>query len=121
VSSWKKVCYHHAATSEFLVSVATSPDGSVAMASLRRNLPFPFCLINRRGGRAGSQNAPLPPRRIRAKGDTPTKNSLPVRLDFEVQGVGLWQRELSIYLPTAEQMAERAKMIASMPWLWDAF
>jgi hypothetical protein len=47
--------------------------------------------------------------------DTPAKNRFCVRLDFEVQGVGLWQRELSIYMPTAEQMAARAKMLASMP------
>jgi hypothetical protein len=49
--------------------------------------------------------------------DMPTKNRLPVRVDFEVQGVGPWRRELSIYVPTAEQMAERAKMLAGMPWL----
>jgi hypothetical protein len=51
--------------------------------------------------------------------DTPTKNRLPVRLDFEVQGMGPWQSELSIYMPTAEQMADRTKMLASMPWLSD--
>jgi hypothetical protein len=52
--------------------------------------------------------------------DTPAKNRLPVRVDFEVQGIGPWQREISIYMPTAEQMAERAQMLASMPWLSDA-
>ncbi len=45
----------------------------------------------------------------------PTKNRLPVRVDFDVQGVGPWTRELSIYMPTAEQMAERAEMLAGMP------
>jgi hypothetical protein len=40
--------------------------------------------------------------------DMPTKNRFPVRVDFDVQGVGPWTRELSIYVPTAEQMAERA-------------
>jgi hypothetical protein len=53
-------------------------------------------------------------------GRLPTKNRLPVRVDFDVQGVGPWTRELSIYVPTAEQMAERAKMLAGMPWLADA-
>lgn len=52
--------------------------------------------------------------------DMPTKNRLPVRVDFDVQGVGPWTRELSIYVPTAEQMAEGAKMLAGMPWLADA-
>jgi hypothetical protein len=52
--------------------------------------------------------------------DMPTKNRLPVRVDFDVQGVGPWTRKLSIYVPTAEQMAERAKMLAGMPWLADA-
>jgi hypothetical protein len=41
--------------------------------------------------------------------DMPTKNRLPVRVEFDVQGVGLWTRELSIYVPTAEQMAERGR------------
>jgi hypothetical protein len=49
--------------------------------------------------------------------DMPTKNRLPVRVDFDVQGVGPWTRELSVYVPTAEQMAERTKMRAAMPWL----
>ena len=52
--------------------------------------------------------------------DTPAKNRLPFRVDFEVQGIGPWQREISIYMPTAEQVAERAQMLASMPWLSDA-
>jgi hypothetical protein len=59
-------------------------------------------------------------RNVKLLADTPAQNRLPVRLDFEVQGVGPWQRELSIYMPTAEQMAERAKMLASMPWLSNA-
>jgi hypothetical protein len=52
--------------------------------------------------------------------DTPTNNRLPVHVDLEVQGLGPWTRELSIYMPTAEQMAERAKMLADMPWLAEA-
>jgi hypothetical protein len=46
--------------------------------------------------------------------DMPTENRLPVRVDFDVQGVGSWTRELSIYVPTAEQIAERTKMVAEM-------
>ncbi|MBR8239514.1 hypothetical protein [Burkholderia multivorans] len=42
---------------------------------------------------------------------------LPVRVDFEVQGLGRWERELSIYMPTAEEMAERARMLQSRDWL----
>lgn len=49
----------------------------------------------------------------------PTQNRLPIRVAFEVQGIGPWTRELSIYVPTAEQMAERAEMLAGMPWLAD--
>ena len=59
-------------------------------------------------------------RNVELLADTPTENRLPVRVDFDVQGVGPWTRELSIYVPTAEQMAERAKMLAGMPWLADA-
>jgi hypothetical protein len=48
---------------------------------------------------------------------TPENNLLPARADFEVQGVGRWQNELSIYMPTREVMAERAKLIADRPEL----
>jgi hypothetical protein len=44
--------------------------------------------------------------------ETPKNHRIPVRVDFEVQGVGRWQRELSIYMPTKEQMDERAKIVA---------
>jgi hypothetical protein len=44
--------------------------------------------------------------------ETPENNRIPMRVDFEVQGVGRWQRELSIYMPTKEQMDERAKIVA---------
>jgi hypothetical protein len=36
--------------------------------------------------------------------DVPTANRLPVRVEFEVQGVGNWQREISVFMPTPEQM-----------------
>ena len=41
-------------------------------------------------------------------------NRLPVRLDFEVQGIGRWQHETKVYIPTVAQMQERAQMIAEM-------
>lgn len=47
----------------------------------------------------------------------PLANKLPVRVEFEVQGVGVWRNEFSIYMPNAAQMAERGKMIAEAPWL----
>jgi hypothetical protein len=50
---------------------------------------------------------------------SPANNRLPVRVDFEVQGIGRWTRELSVHLPTPEQMAERAKRLAQMPWIRD--
>lgn len=43
--------------------------------------------------------------------EAPNDNRLPIRLDLEVQGVGRWQRHLSVYIPTREQMAARAEMI----------
>jgi len=39
-----------------------------------------------------------------------------VRVDLEVQGLGRWQHDLSIYMPTKEQMIERARLLASRPW-----
>jgi hypothetical protein len=48
---------------------------------------------------------------------TPESNRLPVRVDFEVQGVGRWKHDFSIYMPSKEQMAERAKVLAERPQL----
>lgn len=45
--------------------------------------------------------------------DTPTNNRLPVRVHFEVQGVGQWQRDLSVYMPTKEQMDRQAALRAA--------
>jgi hypothetical protein len=59
-------------------------------------------------------------RNVELLADMPTKNRLPVRVDFDVQGIGPWTRELSVHVPTAEQMADRAKILAGMPWLADA-
>jgi len=44
--------------------------------------------------------------------ETPKDNRVPVRVDLEVQGAGRWQRDLSVYLPTKEQMDERAQQLA---------
>jgi hypothetical protein len=42
---------------------------------------------------------------------------LPVRVDFDVEGLGRWQQDLSIYMPTREQMDERARILAERPSL----
>lgn len=47
--------------------------------------------------------------------EIPKESRLPVRLDFEVQGLGRWQREISVYRPTKEQMDERARILADGP------
>lgn len=59
-------------------------------------------------------------RSVEVLADSPAKNRLPVHVDLEVQGLGSWRQELTIYMPTREQMAERAQMLAGMPWLPEA-
>jgi hypothetical protein len=63
----------------------------------------------------GQQHTPLRcvthVRQVELLAETPNQKKLPVRVDFEVQGIGPWQKEFSIYMPTTEQMAERAKML----------
>ena len=49
--------------------------------------------------------------------DTPIENRLPIRLTLDVQGIGLWKSDLSIYMPTSEQVEERSNKLASMAWL----
>jgi hypothetical protein len=44
--------------------------------------------------------------------EKPKNNRLPVRVNFNVQGVGPWQRDLSIYMPTKEQMDEQVALRA---------
>jgi hypothetical protein len=51
------------------------------------------------------------------RSETPKNNRLPVRVDLEVQGLGRWRRELSAYMPTREQMDERARQLAERPGL----
>lgn len=35
-----------------------------------------------------------------------------MRVDFDVQGLGRWERDLSIYMPTNDQTEERARLLA---------
>jgi hypothetical protein len=44
--------------------------------------------------------------------EVPVDHRLPVRVAFDVVGVGRWQRDLSIYMPTREQMNRQAKLRA---------
>lgn len=55
-------------------------------------------------------------RSIEILADMPAENRIPIRVDFDVQGLGRWQHELHAYLPTTEQMERRAKLIASRVW-----
>jgi hypothetical protein len=45
-------------------------------------------------------------RGIEALADAPENQWLPVRLDLDVRGVGRWQHDLSICIPSAESLAE---------------
>ncbi len=56
-------------------------------------------------------------RSVELLADNRMDNKLPMRIILDVQGVGKWMREISIFMPTAEQMAERAKLREDMPWL----
>ena len=47
----------------------------------------------------------------------PVDHRIPIRVDFEVQGLGRWQHDLSVYMPTREQMDERARLLAERPSL----
>jgi hypothetical protein len=54
--------------------------------------------------------------------ETAKNNRIPVQVDFEIQGVGRWQHDLSIFMPTKEQMDERGRILAQrFPLLpvWD--
>ena len=53
-------------------------------------------------------------RNVELLSETPKNNRLPLLVDFEVQGVGQWRREIFVYMPTKEQMAERAQLLAEM-------
>jgi hypothetical protein len=40
-----------------------------------------------------------------------TDHRLPVRLDLDIEGLGEWKHETTVYMPTKEQMAERAELL----------
>jgi hypothetical protein len=42
---------------------------------------------------------------------------LPVRAVFDLQGLGLWEGQLSVYMPTREEMEERQRIVAQRPML----
>jgi len=67
-----------------------------------RQASIPF-----KDGLTGEMRTPLQcvtrVRNVDLLADMPTKNRLPVRVDFDVQGVGQWTRELLIYVPTRRQ------------------
>jgi phage baseplate assembly protein W len=48
--------------------------------------------------------------------DTPVKQRIPMRIELEVQGLGRWQRDVRVFIPTQEQM-EKQTAIRSQ---WDA-
>jgi hypothetical protein len=52
--------------------------------------------------------------------ETPKNNRLPVRVNFDVQGVGPWQQDLSVYMPTKEQMDKQAALRSATPPLFPA-
>lgn len=43
--------------------------------------------------------------------ETPIDQRLPIRVDFDVQGIGRWQHDIEVYMPTKEQMNERARLL----------
>jgi hypothetical protein len=71
--------------------------------------------VNQTGERRTPLQCVTRVRNVELLSDTPIENRLPVRVDFEVQGLGQWQREISVYMPTAEQMAESAKKWRQCP------
>ena len=50
--------------------------------------------------------------------ETPIGHRLPVRLDLEVSGLGRWQREVQVYMPTKEQMEEVNRRQTELAYLW---
>jgi hypothetical protein len=90
-------------------------------------LPTCFAVMTKRRPRKVTTNA-VPPREqytqlqcvtrvldFELLSETPAANNrLPMRVAFELQGVGLWERDLQIYMPTKEQMDKQAKLQAEM-------
>ena len=71
--------------------------------------------IPRRASLEGAHSTPLRcVKRVRGfelLATEPQTNRLPVRVDFEIQGIGAWRNEFPIYMQSAAQMVERGKMI----------
>jgi transcriptional regulator with XRE-family HTH domain len=51
---------------------------------------------------------------------TPSNGRVPVRVVFDVQGLGAWDHTISVCIPTPEQMVELAKRIAQHRRVWAA-
>jgi hypothetical protein len=103
---------------EYFESFRGSPWLALLMTlDVVRQAAIPF-----RGGVMNSQYTPLQcvtrVRSVELLSETVKDNRLPVRVDFDVQGVGQWQRDISVYMPTSEQMAERAQLLAERSPLW---
>ena len=49
--------------------------------------------------------------------EIPNASRLPVRAVFDLQGFGLWEGQLSVYMPTPEEMEERQRIVAQRPML----
>jgi len=49
--------------------------------------------------------------------EIPNASRLPVRAVFDLQGFGLWEGQLSVYMPTREEMEERQRIVAQRPTL----
>jgi hypothetical protein len=49
--------------------------------------------------------------------EIPNASRLPVRAVFDLQGLGLWEGQLSVYMPTREEMEERQRIVAQRPML----
>lgn len=41
-----------------------------------------------------------------------TDHRLPIRLDLDIEGLGRWKHDTTVYMPTKEQMVKRAKLVA---------
>jgi hypothetical protein len=68
-------------------------------------IPYSDGILNRQYTPLGCVNRV---RSFELLSEIPKGNRLPVRVSLEVQGVGRWQRDLSVYMPTREQMDKRA-------------
>jgi hypothetical protein len=49
--------------------------------------------------------------------EIPNASRLPIRTVFDLQGFGLWEGQVSVYMPTREEMEERQRIVAQRPTL----